>query len=102
MKIENMSLAILSYFETALMPQIPTSLGKALSYGGLLLKMPELENTMKKYSSMIVDETGNLDLNKMHTIGSQVFDKIPKIEIADWDFDRNDFEAFISYLSTQG
>jgi hypothetical protein len=102
MKLENISLATLAYFEANIMPQIPTSLGKAMAYGGLLLKMPELEQSMKKYSPVLLNEAGDIDLPKLHNIGMTVFDKVPKIEIADFEFDKNDFENFINFLANQG
>lgn len=102
MKLENISLATLAYFEANIMPQIPTSLGKAMAYGGLLLKMPELEQGIKKYSPVLLNEAGDVDLQKLHNIGLTVFDKVPKIEIADFEFDKNDFENFINFLANQG
>lgn len=101
MKIENISVPVLAYFESNLMPQIESSLGKALVYGGLLLKMPELEQKIQKIAPMIVNENGDIDFQKLQSVGAAVFEKIPKVEIADFSFDRNDFEAFISFLSTQ-
>jgi hypothetical protein len=102
MKLENISLATLAYFEANIMPQIPTSLGKAMAYAGLLLKMPELEQGMKKYSPAFTNESGDVDLQKLHNIGMTVFDKVPQIEVADFDFDKNDFEKFINFLASQG
>lgn len=101
MKIENIPVAILSYFEANLMPQIPSSLGRAMVYAGLLLKMPDVETFIKKNASMLQNEAGDVDLVKLRNIGVTVFDKVPKIEIADFDFDRNDFEHFMNFVSNQ-
>ena len=101
MKLENMPVAVLAYFESCIMPQIPTSLGKAMTYGGLLLTMPKLESVMKENAPMLVNETGDLDLSKLNSIGITVLEKVPKIQIGNFEFDRNDFEKFISFLSTQ-
>lgn len=101
MKIENISVALLSYFESQLMPQIPSSLGKAMTYAGLLLKMPEVEQMLKQYAHILTDANGDVDLQKLHNIGAEVFNKIPKIDIADFDFDRNDFENLMSFLSSR-
>jgi hypothetical protein len=102
MKVENISVPVLAYFESCLMPQIETSLGKAVTYAGLLLTMPQLEQKIQKIAPMIVNENGDIDLQKLQSVGTAVFEKVPKVEIADFDFDRNDFEKFISYLSMQG
>lgn len=102
MKVDNISFAVLSFFESCIMPQIPTTWGKAMAYAGVLLQMPKFENSLKKYAPMFSNENGDMDLDKVREIGLTVFEKIPKIDIADFDFDRNDFESFISYLSTQG
>ena len=102
MKIENMPVAILAYFESQLMPQIPTSLGKAMTYGGLLLTMPQLENMLKENAPMFLNENGDIDLPKLHTVGAAVFEKVPVIEIGKFEFNKTDFENFINYLSTQG
>lgn len=101
MKIENVPVALLSYFELKMMPQIPTSLGKAFGYGGLLLKMPELEKALKKNASMFTDGNGDVDFQKIRSIGLTVFDKVPQVEIAGFTLDKNDFEAFMSFMSTQ-
>lgn len=102
MKIENVSLALLAYFELKMMPQIPSSFGKALSYGSLLLKMPELEKALKENASMFLDGNGDVDLQKIRSVGVAVFEKIPQVEIAGFTLDKNDFESFITFLSTQG
>lgn len=102
MKIENVSLALLAYFELKMMPQIPSSFGKALSYGGLLLKMPELEKALKENASMFLDGNGDVDLQKIRSVGVAVFEKIPQVEIAGFTLDKNDFESFMTFLSTQG
>lgn len=101
MKIGNISVALLSYFELKMMPQIPTSLGKALGYGGLLLKMPQVEQKLKENASMFTNENGDVDLQKIRDVGLTVFDKVPQIEIAGFTLDKNDFEAFITFMSTQ-
>lgn len=101
MKIENISVALLAYFELKMMPQIPTSLGKALTYTGLLLKMPQLEQTLKENAPMLLDGNGDVDLQKIRDVGRTVFDKVPQVEISGFTLDKNDFEAFIAFLSTQ-
>ena len=102
MKVENFSIAMLAYFESRMMPQIPTSLGKALTYGGLLLKMSQIENLLKENAPMFCNENGDVDLAKIRTVGNVVFDKVPKVEIAGFTLEKSDFEAFITFLSTQG
>lgn len=101
MKIENVSVALLSYFELKMMPQIPTSLDRALGYGGLLFKLPQIEQMMKENASMFTDGNGDVDLQKIRSIGLTVFDKVPQVEIAGFTLDKNDFEAFMSFMSTQ-
>ncbi len=101
MKIENVPVALLAYFELNMMPQIPTSFGKAMTYGGLLLKMPQLEQALKENASMFTDGNGDVDLQKIKNIGVTVFDKVPQIEIGGFTFEKNDFEALITFLSTQ-
>lgn len=101
MKIENVPVALLAYFELKMMPQIPTSLGKAMSYGGLLLKMPQIEKKLKENAAMFVNENGDVDLQKIRDIGVTVFDKVPQVEIGDFTLDKNDFEEIIAFMSTQ-
>lgn len=102
MKVENVSIAMLAYFESRMMPQIPTSLGKAIAYGGLLLKMPEIEKLLKENAPIFTNENGDVDFSKIRTVGCAVFDKVPKVEISGFTFEKSDFEAFITFLSTQG
>lgn len=101
MKIEQVPIAMLAFFEAQLMPQIPSTLGRAMTYGGLLLRMPEFEQMLRQYAPMLTDANGDVDLPKLHNIGAKVFEKIPKIDIADFDFDRNDFENLMSFLSSR-
>lgn len=101
MKIENISVALLAYFELKMMPQIPSSLGKAMNYAGLLFKMPQIEKKLKENAAMLVNDNGDVDLQKIRDVGITVFDKVPQVEIGDFTLDRNDFEALISFLSTQ-
>ena len=102
MKVENVSIAMLAYFESRMMPRISTSFGQAITYGCLLLKMPQLEKILKENAPMFTDENGNVDLSKIRTVGNTVFDKVPKVEIAGFTFEKSDFDAFITFLSTQG
>lgn len=106
MKINNISTAVLAYAESHMITKISSSLGRWMTYAGLLLKMPELERQIEKLlpllqSSGAVSENGDIDLDKIHTVGLAAFDKVPAVQIADFEFDRNDFESFISFLSTQ-
>jgi hypothetical protein len=48
-----------------------------------------------------ISDTGEVDFNKIRTVGLAAFEKVPTVEFADFSFDRNDFESFISFLSTQ-
>ena len=106
MNINNFSLAVMAYAETTLLPKINSSLGKWMTYAGLMIKMPELESkiqgmlpALKEFGA--VTDNGEVDLNKIRTVGLTAFDKVPTVEFADFTFDRNDFEAFLSFLSTQ-
>ena len=107
MKINNLPVAILAYVESILLPKIPSSLGKWMTYAGVMMKMPGMTKMIEQYIPMFkefgaINENGDIDLAKLREIGISAFEKVPVIEIADFDFDQNDFEAFISYLSTQG
>lgn len=106
MKINNLGMAIMAYAESNLITAIPSSLGKWMTYAGLIIKMPEIEQMVQQYLPMFqkfgaINDTGDVDLEKLRAVGLAAFDKVPKIEIADFEFDRNDFEAFITFLSTQ-
>lgn len=106
MKINNVGIAVMAYAESQLITKIPSSLGRWMTYAGLLIKMPELEKSIEKFlpmlqSSGVVSTDGDVDLEKLRTVGLATFDKVPTVQIADFDFDRNDFESFISFLSTQ-
>lgn len=106
MHINNFPLAVMAYAETSLLPKINSSLGKWMTYAGLMIKMPELESKIQSVLPALkefgaVTEDGQVDLNKIRTVGLAAFDKIPTVQFADFDFDRNDFEAFLSFLSTQ-
>lgn len=106
MNINNFSLAVMAYAETTLLPKINSSLGKWMTYAGLMIKMPELERkiqgmlpALKEFGA--VTDNGEVDLNKIRTVGLAAFDKVPTVQFDDFDFDRNDFEAFLTFLSTQ-
>jgi hypothetical protein len=103
MNINNFSLATLAYAESHLLPQINGSFGKWMTYAGLLVKMPEIEKklvpALKEFGA--ISDTGEVDFNKIRTVGLAAFEKVPTVEFADFSFDRNDFESFISFLSTQ-
>lgn len=106
MHINNFPLAVMAYAESSLLPKIGSSLGKWMTYAGLMLKMPELESKIQSVLPALkefgaVTEDGQVDLNKIRTVGLAAFDKVPTVQFADFDFDRNDFEAFLSFLSTQ-
>lgn len=106
MKINNLPVAVLAYVESILLPKIPSSLGKWMTYAGVMMKMPGMTKMIEQYAPMFqdfgaVNESGDIDLAKLREVGISAFEKVPVIEIADFSFDRNDFEAFISFLSTQ-
>lgn len=106
MKVENFPVAVLAYVESSMLPKIPSSLGRWMTYAGLLMKMPTLTKMIEQNSAILkefgaLNDNGDVDLAKLRDIGISTFDKVPKVEIADFDFDKNDFEAFISFLSTQ-
>ena len=106
MHINNFPLAVMAYAETSLLPKIESSLGKWMTYAGLMIKIPELERKIQSVLPALkefgaVTDNGQVDLNKIRTVGLAAFDKVPAVQFADFDFDRNDFEAFLSFLSTQ-
>lgn len=106
MKLNNLPVAVLAYVESTMLPQIPTSWGKWMTYAAVLIKVPSMTKMIEQYTPMLTDSgvinsSGDIDLVKLKEIGISAFDKVPVIEIADFDFSRNDFEAFISFLSTQ-
>ena len=106
MKIDNFPIATLSYVESTLLPKISTSLGKWMTYAGVMMRMPGISKMIEQYTPVLkefgaINESGDIDLAKLREVGISAFEKVPVIEIADFDFDRNDFEAFISFLSTQ-
>ena len=106
MHINNFPLAVMAYAETSLLPKIESSLGKWMTYAGVMIKMPELESKIQSVLPALkefgaVTDNGQVDLNKIRTVGLAAFDKVPTVQFADFDFDRNDFEAFLSFLSTQ-
>ena len=106
MKIDNLPVAILAYVESTLLPKIPSSLGRWMTYAGVMMKMPGMNKMIEQYTPMLnefgaINENGDIDLAKLREVGISAFEKVPVIEIADFDFDRNDFESFISFLSTQ-
>lgn len=106
MKINNLPIAILAYVESTLLPQIPSSLGRWMTYAGVMMKMPGMTKMIEQYTPMFkeygaINENGDIDLTKLREVGISAFEKVPVIQIADFDFNQNDFEAFISFLSTQ-
>lgn len=107
MKIENFSTAVLMYAETQVIGKIHNSLERWLTYAGLFIKMPELERKIQDLLPTLVsfgavNESGDADLDKLRSVGLAAFERVPKVEIASFDFDRNDFETFIDFLATQG
>lgn len=107
MKTQNLPIAILSYVESVLLPEIPSSLGRWTMYAGALLKVPDMTRMIEKYSPMLkefgaISENGDIDFGKLRQIGISAFEKVPSIELADFEFKKDDFEKFITYLSTQG
>lgn len=106
MKVNNISVAVMAYAESQMISKIESSFGRWATYTGMLLGMPKLEKTIEKFlpmlqSSGVISADGDIDLEKLRTVGLAAFDKIPTVQIADFDFDRNDFESFISFLATQ-
>lgn len=106
MNINNFPVAVLAYAESSLLPKINSTLGKWMTYAGLMIKMPELESKIQNMLPALkefgaISDDGQVDLNKIRTVGLAAFDKVPTVQFADFDFDRNDFEAFLSFLSTQ-
>lgn len=106
MNINNFSIALAAYTESQLLPHIPSTLGKWMTYSGLLLKMPELERRIQSMlpalkTAGVVSDSGEVDFDKIRTVGLSAFDKVPQVDFADFSFTRNDFESFISFLATQ-
>lgn len=107
MNVNNFSLPLMAYVESSLLPHIENSLEKWMTYAGLLLKMPGLERkiqemvpTLKEFGA--VSESGDIDFEKIKTVGLAAFDKVPTVSFAGFNFDRNDFEAFVTFMKTQG
>jgi hypothetical protein len=103
MNISNISTAILAYAESQMLPQISNTFVRWLTYAGLLAKMPQLETMIQQYiptlkELQIVDDNGNIDLSKIRPIGIAAFEKVPIVKIADFDFDKNDFNNFMNFL----
>lgn len=103
MNVSNLSVAVLSYAEANLLPQIPDTFVRWLTYAALLAKMPQLEKMVNQYMPTLkemqaVDDNGNIDLAKLRPIGIAAFEKVPIVKIADFDFNRNDFENFMNFL----
>lgn len=104
MNIQNLSVAILAYAESNLLPQIPDTFTRWLTYAGLFAKMPQFERMINQFMPTLkelqaVDDNGNIDFEKLRPAGLAAFEKVPEIKIADWTFDKNDFEKFISFLA---
>lgn len=107
MTINNLPIATLAYIEATMLPQIPSTLKRWLTYAGAVAKVSSMNNIIAQHSDMlsetgVINDAGEIDLVKAKEIGNAAFEKVPKIDIAEFTFDRNDFEAFISFLSTQG
>lgn len=103
MNISNISTAILAYAESHVLPNIPTTFPRWGTYFLLAMKMPELESMIQQYLPTlklagVIDENGNIDLSKIRPIGIAAFEKVPVVKIANFDFDKNDFENFMNFL----
>jgi hypothetical protein len=103
MNISNLSVAVLSFVESNILPQIPNSLMRWGTYAILLAKMPQLEQQVIQFMPTLkeigaADDNNNIDISKLHPFGIAAFEKVPSIKIGDFEFDRNDFEKFMDFL----
>ena len=105
MDISNISIALLAYSEKNMLPKIPQTFNRWLTYAGLLAKMPNIEKTIQQNIPMlkdmgIIDDNNNIDFTKIRNLGNAAFEKVPVINIADFDFNCKDFEEFLNFLES--
>jgi hypothetical protein len=103
MNIAEAPVAILAFFEKSIMPQIPSSGSRWLTYFGLMGNMPEVQQTIEKNKSMLVscgviDENGNVNIGKFEEIGNATFAKVPEVKIGNLGITQAEFTEFISFI----
>jgi hypothetical protein len=97
--IEDLPTAILGYFKKFLLPHVREDLkfwymlGANTKIPGIIAEyMPVLKD------AKIVDDAGNIDLDKLHKLAEDTFAVVPKAYIGKFDFNIGDLPQFINFL----
>jgi hypothetical protein len=103
MNISETPAAILAFFEKSIMPQIPSTGNRWLTYFGLMGYMPIVQQTIEKHKPMltscgVIDENGNVNLEKLEQFGNATFEKVPEALIGDFGVTKTEFTEFINFI----
>lgn len=103
MNIADVSIVLLSFFESKVLPNIPSDFERWLTYAGALAKMPALEARISDLlpelkSTGMVREDGTLDQELIGSVGRKAFEKVPELRFGNMSFTVEDFDALMNYI----
>lgn len=101
MNVQQLPQAVVGYFVKYLLPHVPEdkrfwlNIGVRLKISG---KLDEFIPILKE--AKVIDESGNVDIDKLKTIAEEAFKDTPRAFLGDFDFSASDLPQFINYLKT--
>lgn len=97
--IEHLPAAVLGYFQKYMLPHIAEN----MRFWYLLGAQAVIPAKIAEFTPMIndsgmVDEAGNIDLDKLQKLAEETFKQIPKAYVGKFDFNAGDLPQFIMFL----
>lgn len=106
MNINEIHPAILGYFESKIMPNIPNTFTQWATFLVISASGPAINKEIEKYistmtSTGIVSPDGQIDLDKLDSYAVKAFEKVPEIKIGNMGFALEDFKDFIGFCRSR-
>ena len=103
MTLKDLELAITSYCETVIAPQLASPMDRWIMFFGLGVAGAKLEAAIQAIAPLaatagLIDESGNINVDLLEKAGYAAFEKQPQITIWKLTFRREDFSDFMRHL----
>lgn len=107
MDLKNFEMGIVSFAENEVLPNLHNSVDRWLMYAGLMAGGLRMEQSLRDLAPWLVgagvmNESGEIDLNKLENIGVSAFAKQPDVKIWKLTFHEDDFRKLMAHLRSGG
>lgn len=104
MKINETSMAIMSFAESYVFSHITDEGTRFISYMGLFVALPKVELMIQQNIGMlekmgVVAPDGTVNIEMLKDAGLKAFEKMQTVKVWKFTFDKNDFEKFIEHIN---